>query len=116
MQTLNSTESAEFLKINIETFYERAASGEIPATKEGRSWVCVDVDLVQYLRTKYQRKTDSEGTPWGSISSQAATTGGIASASKSGGYAKALGLPSSGSRSKPKRTAGRNSSNSQSSA
>lgn len=82
MRTLNTKQAARLLGIHPDTYCERCAAGLYPAVKEGKEWVAVDVDLIQYLRSKYRQPTDTRGTPWGSTSEKAAATGGTASRSK----------------------------------
>ena len=62
MNTLDIEEAARFLKCHPDTVREYAASGDLPAAKVGRAWVFVDVDLVDWLRSKYAacRSTRSE--------------------------------------------------------
>lgn len=51
MQTLNLQEAAAFLKMHPEELRRRAKSGRIPAAKAGRSWVFIDIDLADWLRS-----------------------------------------------------------------
>ena len=54
MNTLTLQEVAEFLKIHPVTLGLKARSGEIPGSKIGKSWVFVDVDLIEYIRAQYK--------------------------------------------------------------
>lgn len=90
MKTLNAPEAADFLKINHATLCARARAGKIPGTKIGRGWVFIEEDLVQYVRTKYRKKLDDEGTTWGSTSVKAAPSGGSASSSEAQKLERAL--------------------------
>jgi excisionase family DNA binding protein len=69
MRTLDLDEAADWLKCDPETVRTMAASGELPAAKVGRAWVFVDVDLVDWLRSKYnacrstKTRTPKTGTP-----------------------------------------------------
>ena len=56
METLTLEEAAELLKMHPATLQEKARSGEIPGAKPGKCWVFVDVDLIEYIRSKYKRR------------------------------------------------------------
>ena len=56
MSTLTLQEAARLLKIHPVTLQEKARSGEIPGAKIGRSWVFVEIDLLEYIRSKYPRR------------------------------------------------------------
>lgn len=51
--TLDLREAAKFLGIHKETARYRAAIGELPGAKVGRSWRFLEDDLVTYLRSLY---------------------------------------------------------------
>lgn len=53
MQTLRLEEAADLLKCSSDTVLELIHSDSLPAAKIGRSWVLVDVDVIEYIRTKY---------------------------------------------------------------
>ena len=53
MNTLDLEEAAAFLKCSDDTIRELVASGQLPGAKVGRKWVFIDVDLLEWLRTKY---------------------------------------------------------------
>lgn len=53
MQTLKLDEAAELLKCSSDTVLELIHSDNLPAAKIGRAWVLVDVDVIEYIRTKY---------------------------------------------------------------
>ncbi|WP_434516155.1 helix-turn-helix domain-containing protein [Dechloromonas sp. ARDL1] len=53
MQTLTLHEAASFLKMHPEEVRRRAKSGLLPGAKAGRSWVFIDVDLADWLRSLY---------------------------------------------------------------
>lgn len=70
MQTLDLEGAASWLKCDPSTVQAMAAAGEIPGAKVGRQWVFVDVDLIDWLRSKYgacrstkTRKNQTTGTP-----------------------------------------------------
>jgi excisionase family DNA binding protein len=50
-KTLTLQEAAELLHMHPETLRQRAQAGEIRAAKPGRSWVFLEEDLLDYLRT-----------------------------------------------------------------
>ena len=54
MKTLNSEETARFLKVHIETVSRLAKTGQLPGAKIGRSWVFLEEDLIEYLREQVQ--------------------------------------------------------------
>lgn len=56
-RTLDLTGAAGFLGIHTQTLRERAANGEIPGAKVGKSWRFLEDDLVNYLRSLYSNQT-----------------------------------------------------------
>ena len=56
MSTLTLQEAARMLKIHPVTLQEKARSGEIPGAKIGRSWVFVEIDLLEHIRSQYRRR------------------------------------------------------------
>ncbi len=53
MNTLDLHKAADFLKIHPVTLQQKAKSGEIPGAKIGKCWVFIDLDLIEYIRSKY---------------------------------------------------------------
>jgi hypothetical protein len=53
MITLNLKVAALFLNMHPQTLRAKAASGEIPGAKLSKSWVFLEEDLVQYIRSQY---------------------------------------------------------------
>ena len=53
MKTLDLKEAAAFLKMHPVTLQGKAKVGEIPGAKPGKSWVFIDEDLANYIRTQY---------------------------------------------------------------
>ncbi|MDR0576085.1 MAG: helix-turn-helix domain-containing protein [Candidatus Accumulibacter sp.] len=53
MQTLSLTEAARFLKMHHEEVRRRTKAGIIPGAKAGRAWVFIDIDLAEWLRSRY---------------------------------------------------------------
>jgi hypothetical protein len=53
MQTLDLKQAAQFLRLHPEELRQRAKRGLIPGAKVGRSWVFIEDDLVQYVRSLY---------------------------------------------------------------
>ena len=53
MQTLDLKQAAQFLRLHPEELRQRAKRGLIPRAKVGRSWVFIEDDLVQYVRSLY---------------------------------------------------------------
>ena len=50
IRTLNIDEACQLLHTHKSTLYQKIASGEIPAARIGRSWIFVELDLVDYIR------------------------------------------------------------------
>jgi excisionase family DNA binding protein len=50
MRTLDLDECADFLGLHPTTAKKKAAAGELPGAKIGRSWVFLESDLVEYLQ------------------------------------------------------------------
>jgi len=57
MNTFNLQEAAELLRIHPVTLQAKAKAGDIPGAKIGKCWVLVDVDLIEYIRSQYLRRT-----------------------------------------------------------
>lgn len=53
MKTLNLQQAAKLLHVHPVTLLQKANHGEVPAAKIGRRWVFIDIDLFEYIRTKY---------------------------------------------------------------
>lgn len=53
MKTLDAVEAAAFLGIHKDTLLSRAKAGQIPGAKVGKSWVFIDEDLADFIRSKY---------------------------------------------------------------
>ncbi|MHB1678735.1 MAG: helix-turn-helix domain-containing protein [Sulfuriferula sp.] len=92
MKTLNLEQAAELLMASPDTVRDLIRSDGLPATKVGRAWVFVDVDLIDWLRSRYPfTKKESKECP--STSVRARPAGGANSSSMDGSYGKALVLP-----------------------
>lgn len=61
MRTLDLIEAAQFLRLHPHTLEAKARAGEVPGAKPGKCWVFLDVDLAEWLRSKY--KTNSLESP-----------------------------------------------------
>jgi excisionase family DNA binding protein len=46
---------AEYLQLNYYTVYRKVVSGEIPASKLGRTWRIMRKDVIKYLRDQKKR-------------------------------------------------------------
>ena len=55
MHTLNLKQAAVFLKMHPVTLQSKAKAGEIPGAKPGKSWVFIDEDLANYIRSQYTK-------------------------------------------------------------
>lgn len=53
MKTMGIKEAAAFLMVHPVTLYRMAERGEVPAAKPGKKWVFIDVDLAEWIRSKY---------------------------------------------------------------
>jgi hypothetical protein len=90
MKTLGAVEAAAFLNIDIDTLRQRTKQGKIPGGKVGRAYVYVEDDLLQFVRSRYKRPADSEGTRWGCTNDKALPTTGFGSATAGQKLDKAL--------------------------
>jgi len=97
MKTLGLEEAAAFLRIHPKTLARRAAAGEIPGVKIGRSWVFVDVDLLEHLRSKYLRRVSKgeheETSLCHSTDELTRLLGGSTFPTRENAYSEVLGLP-----------------------
>lgn len=105
--TLDLGQAAHLLKVHPKTLQKLARSGRIPACKVGRSWVFVErllidwleaqslsrVSVVDLLEKSECRSTDAKTRPIGGSNSP------LSGVNRSL-YSKALGLPTSGRRSR----------------
>jgi excisionase family DNA binding protein len=55
-QLLDSTDIAQFLKINPKTLQSMARSGQIPAIRVGKLWRFLKSDIEKWLRSKVEKK------------------------------------------------------------
>ena len=96
MNTLNLKAAAAFLHIHPVTLLEKANAGEIPGAKIGKCWVFVDVDLLEYIRSKYTRRVlqseQKEMERCHSTNAKTRRTGGSKSVITEEQYSTALGL------------------------
>ncbi|MBU6994248.1 helix-turn-helix domain-containing protein [Ferrovum myxofaciens] len=90
MQTIGLQETAKLLRCNAETVREKASNGEIPGIKVGRSWVFVEVDLLEWVRSQYNKST--QGEKCRSTRMKKVPIGSCISASTEEELEKALGL------------------------
>lgn len=56
MRTMDINECADFLKVHPATAQILAAAGALPGAKIGRSWVFLEDDLIEYLRTQTRKQ------------------------------------------------------------
>ena len=95
MKTLTIKEAANFLQIHPQTLRNRAACGDIPGAKIGRAWVFIEVDIADYLRSQYHRRTlqgDGKETSCHSTNAKTLPSGGLKSPWVDEQYNAALGL------------------------
>ncbi len=107
MKTLNLLEAANLLKVHPKTLQRLAQCGAVPACKVGRAWVFVDQLLLEMLMAKSTmrvsvidsleesicRSTDEKTRHFGGSNSRSSEVNRSL-------YSKALGLPTSGRRSR----------------
>jgi len=53
LRTLTLEEAANFLHMHPEEVRTRAKRGLLPGAKTGRRWVFLEIDLVEFLRSRY---------------------------------------------------------------
>jgi hypothetical protein len=103
MQTLDLKKASTLLKLHPQTVLQRARSGEIPAAKLGKCWVFIEEDLVNWIRSRYnrpQQDVGQGGQKLCSLKDKTANTGGTALPHQTAQqYANLLKLPTKG---KPK--------------
>ena len=93
MNTLDLQQAAELLRIHPVTLQSKAKAGEIPGAKIGKCWVFVDVDLIEYIRSQYARRTlqgEQEISLCHSLNEKTRPFGGLKSPSTDALYKKAL--------------------------
>src|SRR5258708_39179575 len=97
MGTLTLQQAAGLLKIHPVTLQDTARAGEIPGAKIGRAWVFVEIDLLEYIRSKYrQRALQGDGKEVLQCHSSNAKThhsGGSSWSTTDDEYSKVLALP-----------------------
>jgi hypothetical protein len=55
MNTLDLKQAAVLLKMHPVTLQSKAKAGKIPGAKPGKSWVFIDEDLANYIRSQYTK-------------------------------------------------------------
>ena len=97
MTTLNLKEAAALLKIHPVTLQDKARAGEIPGAKIGRAWVFIEIDLLEYIRSKCPRRAlqgdSSEVLECHSSNVRTHRIGGSNSTTREDEYSKVLALP-----------------------
>lgn len=94
MNTLNLQQAADFLNIHPVTLAEKARSGDIPGAKIGKSWVFIDIDLVDYIRAQYKQRAlqgSVKETLWHSTNAKTRPSSGLKSVSVDEQYNAVLG-------------------------
>jgi hypothetical protein len=99
MKTLGLHAAAELLGVHPVTLREKARLGEIPGAKIGKSWVFVDVDLIDHIRAQYPLRVmqgdRQEQSICHSTNAKTRPSGGSKSATTDRQYKEALGLTTS---------------------
>ena len=81
MKTLDLLEAAKLLKLHPQTLLQRARASEIPAAKPGKCWVFIEEDLIDWIRSQYNRPQQDVGQGGKEVCSlkeKTVNTGGIA--------------------------------------
>lgn len=97
MKTLTLQQAASLLHIHPVTLQEKANLGEVPAAKIGKRWVFIDIDLFEYIRTKYRWRAlqgdSKEDIPCHFTNAKVHQTGGSNLPTTARKYREVLGLP-----------------------
>ena len=96
MNTLNLKQAAELLKTHPQTVLQRVRSGVIPAAKPGKCLVFIEEDLIQWLRSLYNKGGDARqgGQALCSLKEKTRSYGGTNTKLQTAKlYANLLGLP-----------------------
>jgi excisionase family DNA binding protein len=65
-EVLDVTEAAELLRLHPVTVRRMASAGDLPACKQGKSWLFIRTDLLEHLRKGYKPSCyDKEKTACG---------------------------------------------------
>jgi len=56
MDTLNLAEAAHFLRMHPEEVRRRSKLGQIPGANPGKSWIYIEEDLAEYVRSLYPQR------------------------------------------------------------
>jgi hypothetical protein len=99
MKTLDLHAAAELLGLHPVTLRNKARLGEIPGAKIGKSWVFVDVDLIEHIRAQYPLRVmqgdRQEQSICHSTNAKTRPSGGSKSTTTDKSYREALGLTTS---------------------
>ncbi|KAB2308493.1 helix-turn-helix domain-containing protein [Betaproteobacteria bacterium SCN2] len=99
MNTLDLFAAAELLHIHPVTLRNKARAGEIPGAKIGKSWVFLEVDLIEHIRSQYAPRVmqgeQKEKSLCHSTNAKTRLTGGSSSTTWARRYKEALGLKTS---------------------
>ena len=92
-KTLNTKETAKFLKLTETSVKVKAKAGEIPGAKIGNKWVFLEVDLEAFIRSQYKCAQGGTEETCRSTNVRIHHTGGSKSPRPvENEYSKALGL------------------------
>lgn len=96
MKPLDLLTAAEFLGLHPVTLRGKARRGEIPGAKIGRSWIFLEVDLIDHIRSQYPLRVmqgdRQEKSICHSTNAKTRPLGGSKSATTDKQYKEALGL------------------------
>jgi excisionase family DNA binding protein len=98
MRTLSLAEAAALLHMHPEEVRRRAKLGAIPAAKPGRSWIFIEDDLAEYVRSLYAKPRQALQVTLRKeqechFANAAASGGSTLSLQTGSEYADLLGLP-----------------------
>ena len=97
MLTLNLRSAAALLKIHPVTLQGLARAGVVPGAKIGRAWVFIEVDLLEFIRSKCTRRAlqgdSTEVSECHSSNVRTHRIGGSNSTTREDDYSKVLALP-----------------------
>ena len=60
MNMLDLHEAASLLRVHPKTLEAKARKGEAPAVKIGKSWLFIEVDLIEWIRSQYRSSGETK--------------------------------------------------------
>ena len=96
-ETLTIKQAAELLQVAEPTVRRLARDCKLPASKIGREWRLLRIDLLEYIRSQYQSKNDTDKLPC-STNAKTRHSGGSKSQLTASKYSDLLKLPTAAKR------------------